>query len=197
MLFESLASEVPDRLVTEEFVLRPIVASDVELDYAAVMESKEYLRPWEQTGWPADDFTLEQDLQDVEMLEQRHAARHAFTYTVMNTDETECWGCVYIMPPDARAYADAVITPVGGRPWEDCRALVNFWVRTSRLASGVDERLLDALRAWLRQDWNLGPHLFVTNEQVTQQVEMIERTDLQLRFTMAKPTHAGKYLAYE
>lgn len=29
--------------MTDEFILRPIVASDVELDYAAVMESKEYL----------------------------------------------------------------------------------------------------------------------------------------------------------
>jgi hypothetical protein len=31
-------------LRTEEFVLRPIVADDAELDYAAVMETREYLR---------------------------------------------------------------------------------------------------------------------------------------------------------
>ena len=198
MLFTHLAaSDVPDRLVTDEFILRPIVAADVELDYAAVMESKEYLRPWEQTGWPADDFTLAEDLEDVEMLEQRHNAHHAFTYTVLNPEETECWGCVYVMPPDARHYRDARITPVGDARWEDFGALVNFWVRTSRLASGLDGRLLGVIRSWLVQDGNLGRLLFVTNEQVTQQVELIGRTDLQLRFRIDKPTHEGTYLAYE
>ncbi len=50
MLFTDLESAIPERLATQEFILRPLVAADVELDYAAVMESKEQLRPWEQTG---------------------------------------------------------------------------------------------------------------------------------------------------
>ncbi|MGO4535308.1 GNAT family N-acetyltransferase [Leifsonia sp. 2MCAF36] len=197
MSFTHLApSDVPDRLVTDEFTLRPIVASDVALDYAAVMESKEYLRPWEQTGWPADDFTLEDDRTDVEMLEQRHVAHRAFTYTMMNPDETECLGCVYILPPDARHYTEARVTPVGGHEWQSYDALVSFWVRTSLLPSGMDERLLDALRTWLSQHGNLGGLLFVTNEQVTQQVELLDRTDLRLLFTIDKPTHEGTYLVY-
>ena len=83
MFFTHLeSSDVPERMVTNEFVLRPILASDVEGDYEAVMESKEYPRPWEQTGWPADDFTLDDDLKDVAMLEERHNALQAFTYTM-------------------------------------------------------------------------------------------------------------------
>jgi hypothetical protein len=198
MFFAHLeSSDIPDRLVTDEFVLRPILASNAEADYAAVMESKEYLRPWEQTGWPADDFTLEDDLQDVVMLEERHNAQAAFTYTMMTPDESECLGCVYIMPPDARSYRVADITPVGNARWEDYGAIVNFWIRTSRLASGIDERLLAALRTWLVQDGNLGRLLFMTNEQVTQQVALIARTDLELRFLVKNPTHEGAYLAYE
>ena len=50
------------------------------------------------------------------------------------------------MPPDARHYREATITPVGDARWETYGALVNFWVRTFRLASGLDERLLAALR---------------------------------------------------
>jgi len=198
MLFtDLLPTDIPDRLVTDEFILRPILASDVALDYAAVMESTEFLRPWEQTGWPADDFTVEDDLADLEMLEQRHAERRAFTYTMMNPDESECLGCVYILPPDARHYADARVTPVDASEWHSYRALVSFWVRTSRLPDGLDARLLDALRAWLARDGDLGRHLFVTNEQVAQQVELFERSNLQLRFRIDKPTHSGTYLAYE
>lgn len=70
MHFADLES-VPAGLTTPEFVLRPLLVTDVELDYAAVMESKVELRPWEQTGWPADDFTVADDLVDRQDLEER------------------------------------------------------------------------------------------------------------------------------
>jgi hypothetical protein len=57
--------------------------------------------------------------------------------------------------------------------------------------------LLDALRTWLAQDWRLGGHLIVTNEQFTQQVDMIEHTDLQLRFEIEEPDKPGRFLAYD
>jgi len=148
--FAGVDSPIPERLATDEFVLRPIVAADVALDYAAVMDSKEYLRPWEQTGWP----------------------------------------------PDARSYTESHVAPVDGDSWETVGVLVNFWVRTSRLASGVDERLLAALCAWLARDWRLGRALIVTNRQVAQQVELLERAGLRPRFTIDRPTYAAPYLAY-
>lgn len=117
MLFTHLApTDVPGRLVTDEFVVRPILASDVAGDYDAVMESREFLRPWEQTGWPADDFTLEDDLADVAMLQERHDARRAFTYTVVTPDESECLGCVYILPPGRAALQRCPHRTGRGRP---------------------------------------------------------------------------------
>jgi hypothetical protein len=197
MLFKNMESDAPEGLTTQDFILRPIVAADAEMDYAAVMESREHLRAWEQSSWPADDFTVAANRQDLELLERRHGNREAFTYTVMDPAGTECLGCVYIMPPDARMFAKARITPVGDRRWEDYDAAVYFWVRTSRLATQTDRMLLDALRAWLSQDWSLGRHLFVTNEQFAQQVDMIEHANLQVRFTIEEPDKPGLYLAYE
>ncbi|HEU0164659.1 MAG TPA: hypothetical protein VFQ54_06395 [Thermomicrobiales bacterium] len=197
MLFKNMESDPPVGLTTPDFILRPIVAADAEMDYAAVMESREYLRTWEQSSWPADDFTVAANRKDLEMLERRHGNREAFTYTVVDPAGTECVGCVYIMPPDARSLTKARITPVGDCRWEDYDAAVYFWVRRSRLAARTDRELLDALRTWLAQDWSLGRHLFVTNEQFTQQVEMIERADLKVRFTIEDPDKPGRYLAYE
>lgn len=197
MLFTGLTSAIPDGLTTPEFVLRPLVAADVELDYAAVMESKVELRPWEQTGWPADDFTVADDLVDVESLEQRHLDRHSFTYTVMDPAGTECLGCVYIMPTDARSLTSSEITPTGDRPWSDYSAAIYFWVRTSRLASGLDGRLLDAVRTWIAEEWTLGRHVFVTNEQSEQQVELLEGAGLRRCFTIQGKDQAGAYLAFE
>jgi hypothetical protein len=197
MLFKTMNGDAPDGLTTDGFTLRPITAADAELDYAAVMESREYLRGWEQTGWPADDFTVAANRDDLEKLERRHAAREAFTYTVMNPAETECLGCVYLMPTDARSFAGARITPVGDGRWDDYEAAVYFWVRKTRLGKATDRALLDALGAWLAEDWSLRGHLFVTSELFTQQVDLIGRTDLRLRFTIEEPDKPGRYLAYE
>lgn len=197
MPFADLAGPIPDGLTTPEFVLRPLVAADVELDYAAVMESRVELRPWEQTGWPADDFTLADDLVDVESLEQRHLERRSFTYTVTTPGGTECLGCVYVMPPDARSFTSAEISPVGDRRWTDYRAAIYFWVRTSRLSSGLDARLFDALRDWFARGWPLAPHLFVTNEQCPRQVELIESAGLLRRFVIQGTGQPGAYLAFE
>ena len=156
MPFATMSNGVPEGLATDDFVLRPIVAADAELDYAAVMESREYLRGWEQTGWPEDDFTVGADRDDLEKMERWHTDGAGFSYTVMNPTETECLGCVYLRATDAPSYAGARVTPVGDRRWEDYEATVFFWVRESRLATATDRALLDALRAWLAKDWSLG-----------------------------------------
>ncbi len=197
MHFQNLNFDVPEGLATSDFVLRPIVAADAELDYAAVMESRDYLRFWEQSSWPADDFTIAGNLEDMEKLERRHANREAFTYTVMNPAGTECFGCVYFMPSDARSFTRASITPVGNRRWDDYDAGVYFWIRKSQLAAEMDRSLLDALRTWLSDDWKFLHHLFVTNEQFAQQVDMFEKAGLQRSFEIAEPGKPGRYLAYE
>lgn len=158
------------------------MAADAELDYAAVMESRTYLRGWEQTGWPEDDFTVEANRADLEKLERRHATREAFTYTVMNPAETEYLGCVYLMPTDGRSFAGRASLP---------SAVIDGTTTTRRSASGrrsrletaTDRSLLEVLQAWLAKDWRPGGHLIVTSELFAQQVDLIARTDLQLRFT--------------
>ena len=197
MRFQTMNFEVPEGLTTDDFVLRPIKATDAEMDYAAVMESRDYLRTWEQSSWPADDFTVAANREDVEKLERRHASRESFTYTVVNPAGTECLGCVYIMPSDASSFTRANITPVGNRRWDDYDAGVYFWIRKAQLATEMDRALLDALQIWLSDDWEFRGHLFITNEQFAQQVEMFENAGLQRRFEIAEPEKSGRYLAYE
>jgi len=195
--FESLGRDIPQRLTTEGFLLRPIGAADTELDYAAVMESRGYLRTWEQSTWPADDFTVAANREDLEGLERRHADGRAFTFTVLDPARAECLGCVYVMPTDAKMFVGARVTPIGDHRWEDYQAAIYFWVRRTRLASQLDRVLLDTLRIWFAQDWHLDGHLFVTNEQFTQQVRQFGDTDLQLRFRVAEVGKPGRYVAYE
>ena len=41
------------------------MAADADMDYAAVMEGREYRRTWDQSTWPADDFTVAANRKDL------------------------------------------------------------------------------------------------------------------------------------
>lgn len=181
---------------TEEFLLRPIVAGDAALDYEAVMESREFLVGWEQTGWPEADFTVEANRADLERMEQRHVDAEAFTYTVMNPTETQCLGCVYVFPSDARLFTKAQIVAADDDRWTDFEAVIHFWVRTSRIADELDHRLLDALDRWFLHDWRLNRYLLVCSEYCEQQIALIRSTDRRLRFELKYPDRSGKELAF-
>jgi hypothetical protein len=92
--------------------LRPIRAADADIDYPAVMGSRERL--WAKYGqmwdWPPATMTFEADRDDLARHEAEIAAHETFNYAVLDEDETELSGCVYIDPPDERspAGADAV-----------------------------------------------------------------------------------------
>lgn len=191
-----LRESVPPELRTSEFVLRPITADDAATDHDAVMETREHLRLWEQSSWPEDDFTVEANREDLVDLEERHAAGRAYTYTVQDPLGTESLGCVYVFPTHVTFLAKATVTPVGDDVWADVQAVTYFWVRRSRMETGLDGRLLAELRAWFAEDWKLERTVFVTNEQFTQQVDLIERTDLTRRFELVEPNKTGTYLVY-
>lgn len=190
------ADRAPVQFRTDEFLVRPLRETDAELDYEAVMESREFLRVWEQSTWPADDFTVEANRKDLARHERQHEEGESFTYTVMRPDERECLGCVYIFPTSAPMYSRAQISALDDDAWSGHEAAVYFWVRQSRLADGLDRRLLDALGTWFRQEWGMARPLVVTNEQFLQQVAVIESGGLQLRFRLAFPNEPGLSLAY-
>ena len=196
MSFFDSAEPVPAELRTEEFALRPIVADDAEMDYAAVIETREYLRLWQQSAWPEDDFTVEANRKDLVGLEQRHGEHRAFTYTVLSPDGARCLGCVYVFPTSATFLVRSTVTPVGDDQWADVDAVIFFWARLSQMESGLDERLLAALRAWFNEVWKLKRAVYVTNEQFRRQVDLIEDTDMNLRFELFEPGKPGKYLVF-
>jgi hypothetical protein len=192
----SWSGAVPAGLRTGEFVLRPITADDAEKDHAALMETREELRLWEQSTWPDDDFTVEANREDLAKLEKRHADRRAFTYTVLDLDGSECLGCVYIFPTGASFLAQSAVTPADDDDWAEVDAVVYFWARQTQMDKGMDERLLAALRVWFTDEWKVDRVVFVTNEQFNHQVHLIRRAGLRLKFELVEPDKPGTYLVF-
>lgn len=63
--------------------------------------------------------------------------RSSFAYTVMNLDESQCFGCVYIFQST--------------KP--DFDAEVYMWVRKSEYDKGLDPILLETVKKWIREKW--------------------------------------------
>jgi hypothetical protein len=119
--------------------LRPIRGSDTEIDYPAVMGSRERL--WkiygEAWGWPPPTMTLEQDWEDLERHAREMDAHESFNYALLDAAEERLFGCVYIDPTDEPG-ADAV---------------VSWWVVDEAVGTEL-ERALDAfVPRWLAAEW--------------------------------------------
>jgi len=136
--------EVPTALETDILRIRPLKAVDVELDYKAVMSSVEHLKGVLGDDWPDGDMTIEEDLEALELQERQFARREHFVYTVMNLDETECLGCIYIRPSRLDEFDAEVV----------------MWVTQDAFKNGLDDVLLKTVKNWLKSDWPFGTVLF-------------------------------------
>jgi hypothetical protein len=121
--------------------LRPMGAADTEIDYPAVMGSRERL--WtiygEAWGWPPAHMTHEQDREDL----ARHAAEmethESFNYALFDAGETALLGCVYIDPPE--------------KPGAD--AEISWWVVDEYVGSDLERALDELVPRWIAEDWPL------------------------------------------
>jgi len=122
--------------------LRPIRAADVEIDYPAVMGSRERL--WRKYGgswgWPSAHMTFEGDREDLAHHEREIAAHESFNYAVLDSEETELLGCVYIDPPAGT---------------EHCDAVVSWWVIDDRVGTQLEAELDQFVPHWVTTAWPL------------------------------------------
>lgn len=124
--------------------LRPIREADVEIDYPAVMGSQaslwaRYGEPW---GWPPADMSYGHDRRDLARHEAEIAAHETFNYAVLDAQEAQLLGCVYIDPPDERS-------PPGSQ------AIVSWWVIDEVAGSPLENALRAFVPAWLSDAWGL------------------------------------------
>jgi hypothetical protein len=119
--------------------LRPIRATDVDLDYPAVMDSRDrlwsiYGRAW---GWPPATMTYEQDRDDLARHEAEIASHQSFNYALFDAEESRLLGCVYLDPPE-RAGADVEIS---------------WWVVDRLVGTEVERALELFVPQWVAECW--------------------------------------------
>jgi RimJ/RimL family protein N-acetyltransferase len=119
--------------------LRPIRAADAEIDLPAVIGSRDslwetYGGPW---GWPPETMTVEADRDDLQHHADEMEAREGFNFAILDADESELFGCVYIYPP--------------GEP--DADADVSWWLVDAATGTDLERELARALPVWFSEVW--------------------------------------------
>jgi len=124
--------------------LRPIRAADAEIDLPAVLGSRERLwaRYGDAWGWPPETMSLDADRDDLAHHEAEMLAREGFNYAILDTDETELLGCVYIYPPGPDAE-------------DGIGADVSWWVVDRAVGTELEGALGRTLPVWLAQTWGI------------------------------------------
>jgi hypothetical protein len=137
--FVPIDFDPPTSLVTDQFRLEPLGPQHNEADHAAWMSSIEHIRSTpgftDGTWPPSGGMTLEENLSDLRRHADDFARRTGFTFTVLEPDDSDVIGCVYVYPS-------------ASDQWD---ATVLSWVRADR--SGLDAPLADAVARWLAADW--------------------------------------------
>jgi hypothetical protein len=125
--------------------VRPIREADVDIDYPAVMGSRDSLweRYGEAWGWPPADMTFEEDQRDLARHEREIAAHETFNYAILDEGETVLLGCVYIDPPDDAA-------PPG------TEAVVSWWLVDEEAGGELEQALDRFVPHWLAEAWGFG-----------------------------------------
>jgi RimJ/RimL family protein N-acetyltransferase len=123
--------------------LRPIRESDVDIDYPAVIGSRDRLwaKYGEAWGWPPAELSFEADREDLARHEAEIEAHETFNYAILDRDESALLGCVYIDPADERS-----------PPGTD--AVVSWWVVDDALGTELEQVLDDFVPRWLDEIWS-------------------------------------------
>ena len=130
--------EVPEELVTKNFILKPLTINYLYSDHEAVKKSEQHLyKLMDDSEWPKK-LTLNENLSDLGWHEVEFSLRHSFAYTVLSPqNKEEVIGCCYIYPSD--------------NPEFEIQAF--YWIRQDLLSSGLETVLGNTFREWLEKTW--------------------------------------------
>jgi len=166
---------VPEELVFDKIRIRQLRASDNELDYRAVIES----------GFRPEGFPKEENLKQISRHEEDHNKKMEFAFTILDADETVCYGCIFIKP----------IVPFlkfaffNDRIFEDLQLEqtdpgVSFWITPTAWKMNLYEKLLEELPKWFEREWPFQSWYLLGMGPSEEEVENISRLKLEQIFLL-------------
>lgn len=185
---------VPEALDTDDLHLEMLAPKHVDIDHNAFMSSRERLLAWSGGRWPHEGFTRDENMKDMVMHRDEFLAREAFAYTVLNSAQDRCEGCIYINPV-MRANVDGDSGKTSALP--ESTAQVTWWVRDDALERDLDRQLIEGLVIWLRSAWQFDAVTFRTRTDNAHDIALLEAAGLSCIATLIAKDGPGDFYLYK
>ncbi len=142
---------VPDSFVTPLFAVRRQTPDHNVADYAAVMDSRQELRVWSDSEWPEDDFTLQANLDDLQMHIVEHDRDEAYGFSIFTPDGQTVLGSLYLdeVAPFLNNYT---ISDAERAVLATAQVRVEYWLRRG-VPADFEPAFLEAVQGWLAREW--------------------------------------------
>ena len=164
---------VPEELVFEKIKIRQLKATDNELDYKAVIESA--FRP--------EGFPKEENLQQIAQHEESHNKKEEFAFTILDKDETICYGCIFIKPivPFLKFafFNDRIFQHLGIGETDPG---VSFWITPTGWQLDLYKLLLKELPIWFKEKWPFESWYLLGMNPSEEEMKEIEKLNLKQIF---------------
>lgn len=135
-----------------QYQVFPTDSNFFESDYEAVMDSKEELRIWSHSTWPEDDFTPEQNREDLKLHEEDNHDHSAYGFMIYDKGLEHCYGSLYIYPISRLLdYYLVSSEDIGTLEKLDVRA--DFWLRSGDEAH--HQKIAIEIKNWLQNIWKV------------------------------------------
>lgn len=151
----TLEFEPPKDVTTDRFVIFQTDEGLFESDHAAVMKSRDYLRVWSQSSWPEDDFSPEQNREDLKQHVDDNRTHTAYGYMIYSPDRKTCYGSLYVNPSKP-IMTNYITTVVQRDELEKYDARIDCWIAPD-VETGFEADILKSIREWLENEWKIRP----------------------------------------
>ena len=138
------------------------------------MANREHLRAWCNDTRPADDFTIDQNRDDLAAHVEEAEEGFAYGYTIWDPSGSLVLGSVYLYP--AAFFAGRYKMDEASRArLEFCGVLVDYWLdETLELDSAFSEAFVRELQRWLREAWGFSALAWATRPQMANREQLYQ-----------------------
>lgn len=167
---------VPTTLVTSGFRLHRQRPSDNPKDYDAVMASKALLRTWSDSPWPEDDFSLQQNAEDLAGHIEDFEHDLAYGFSIFTPNESRLIGSLYL-DPVAPFIDDYAVDEATATRLSEFDVRLEYWLRHDA-ESTFEETFVRAVLAWLEDAWWFQRPVFGSRRAMTARRALYEALGL-------------------
>lgn len=166
-----------------------VFPTDIEFaasDFEAVMVSIHELRLWSYSDWPADDFSVETNREELKYHVEDNEEHAAYGFMLYDSNKETCYGSIYVNPINPDSFKNPKTE------LEQFDARLDCWIRAD-LKESLKITIIKELITWLKRDWNM-QWAFTARPTMPQYQNILSKSGLKRSLTLVYKEDHELYL---